>query len=111
MPAHGAVARALVAAPELCAESPEPGKMTTRQVLLVTGSGRGIGAATALLASRRGYAVRINYHSKADAAERLRARIAAEGGSAIAVQADVGVEAEVLRLFARIDAELGPLTA
>src|SRR5262245_11775777 len=82
-----------------------------QQVLLVTGSGRGIGAATALLASRRGYAVCINYRSDAAAAEALRARIVAEGGRAIAVQANVGVEADVLRLFAEIDRQLGPLTA
>jgi len=82
-----------------------------KQVMLVTGGGRGIGAATALLASRRGYAVCINYRSNAATAEALRARIVAEGGEAIAVQADVGVEAEVLRLFAAVDAALGPVTA
>lgn len=82
-----------------------------KQVILITGSGRGIGAATALLASRRGYAVCINYRSDAAAAEALRRRIVDEGGEAIAVQADVGVEAEVLRLFATIDAQLGAITA
>ena len=82
-----------------------------KQVMLVTGSGRGIGAATALMAGRRGYAVCVNYRSDAAAAERVRAQIVAEGGEAIAVRADVGVEADVLRLFASIDAELGPLTA
>ena len=82
-----------------------------KQVMLVTGGGRGIGAATALLASRRGYAVCINYRSNAQTAEALRARIVAEGGEAIAVQADVGVEAEVLRLYAAVDAALGPVTA
>lgn len=82
-----------------------------KQVILITGSSRGIGAATALLASRRGYAVCINYHSNAEAADKLRAQIVAEGGAAIAVQADVAVEADVLRLFSTIDEELGPLTA
>ncbi|RFP12450.1 SDR family oxidoreductase [Duganella sp. BJB488] len=82
-----------------------------KQVMVVTGGGRGIGAATALLASRRGYAVCINYLRDAQAAELLRAQILAEGGEAIAVQADVGVEADVLRLFATVDKELGPLTA
>jgi NAD(P)-dependent dehydrogenase (short-subunit alcohol dehydrogenase family) len=82
-----------------------------RQVVLITGSSRGIGAATALLASRRGYAVCINYRSDAAAAEKVLERIRAEGGEAIAVQADVSLEDDVLRLFATVDAELGPLTA
>jgi NAD(P)-dependent dehydrogenase (short-subunit alcohol dehydrogenase family) len=82
-----------------------------RQVVLITGSSRGIGAATALLASRRGYAVCINYRSDAAAAENVLEQIRAEGGEAIAVQADVSLEDDVLRLFATLDAELGPLTA
>lgn len=82
-----------------------------QEVILITGSGRGIGAATALLASRRGYAVCINYRSDARAAEALRQRILAEGGSAIAVRADVAVEADVQRLFATVDAQLGAITA
>jgi NAD(P)-dependent dehydrogenase (short-subunit alcohol dehydrogenase family) len=82
-----------------------------KQVVLVTGSSRGIGAATALLASRRGYAVCINYRSDAAAAENVLEQIRAEGGEAIAVQADVSLEDDVLRLFATLDAELGPLTA
>jgi NAD(P)-dependent dehydrogenase (short-subunit alcohol dehydrogenase family) len=82
-----------------------------KEVLLVTGSGRGIGAATALLASQRGYAVCINYRADAGAAEALRARIVAAGGAAIAVQADVAVETDVQRLFATIDTQLGPITA
>jgi len=73
----------------------------------VTGGGRGIGAATARLAAQRGYAVCVNY---------LQNRAAADGivralPKAIAVQADIGVEAEVVRLFETADRELGPLTA
>lgn len=82
-----------------------------KQVMVVTGSSRGIGAATALMASRRGYAVCINYVSNGDAAEQLRAQIAGEDGEAIVVQGDMSVEADVLRLFAAVDAQLGPVTA
>lgn len=80
-------------------------------VLLVTGGGRGIGAATARLAAQRGYAVAINYAHNAQAAEALVADIQAQGGQAIALQADVADEAQVLRLFAAVDAQLGPLRA
>nr|WP_315225141.1 SDR family oxidoreductase [uncultured Albidiferax sp.] len=80
-------------------------------VLLVTGGGRGIGAATARLAAQRGYAVAINYAHNAQAAEALVAEIRAQGGQAIALQADVADEAQVLRLFAAVDAQLGPLRA
>ena len=80
-------------------------------VLLVTGGGRGIGAATARLAAQRGYAVAINYAHNAQAAEALVAEIQAQGGQAIALQADVADEAQVLRLFAAVDAQLGPLRA
>ncbi|NRR33811.1 SDR family oxidoreductase [Oxalobacteraceae bacterium] len=82
-----------------------------KQVMVVTGSGRGIGAATALMASQRGYAVCINYRSDVGAAEALRERIVAAGGTAIAVRADVSDEADVLRLFTAVDAQLGPITA
>ncbi|MGV7210565.1 SDR family oxidoreductase [Oxalobacteraceae bacterium A2-2] len=82
-----------------------------KQVAIITGSGRGIGAAAALLAARRGYAVCINYHSDTAAAEALRARIVDQGGLAIAVQADVSQEADVLRLFTATEAALGPVTA
>jgi NAD(P)-dependent dehydrogenase (short-subunit alcohol dehydrogenase family) len=80
-------------------------------VLLVTGGGRGIGAATARLAAQRGYAVAVNYAHNADAAEALVAEIRSQGGQAIALQADVADEAQVLRLFAAVDAQLGPLRA
>ncbi|KAB8063020.1 SDR family oxidoreductase [Janthinobacterium violaceinigrum] len=82
-----------------------------KEVILITGGSRGIGAATALLAARQGYAVCVNYVRDVQAAEALCARIASEGGEAIAVQADVGVEADVQRLFGEVDARLGTLTA
>lgn len=81
------------------------------KVLLVTGAGRGIGAATALLAAERGYAVCVNYLRDRAAAERVVEAIRQRGGVALAVQADVAVEAEVVRLFRAVDRELGPLTA
>ncbi|MGJ7613423.1 MULTISPECIES: SDR family oxidoreductase [unclassified Variovorax] len=81
------------------------------QVLLITGGGRGIGAATALLAAKRGYAVAVNYASNSLAADEVVRTIRAGGGTAIAVQADVGDEAQVLAMFEKIDAKLGRLTA
>jgi len=80
-------------------------------VLLVTGGGRGIGAATALLAARRGYAVAVNYASNSLAADEVVRTIRAGGGTAMAVQADVGDEAQVLAMFEKIDARLGRLSA
>ncbi len=85
--------------------------MTTPPVLLVTGTARGIGAATARLAASRGYAVCLNYlrdHAAADAQVR---DIEAHGGRAIALQADISSEAEVVALFKQLDATLGPITA
>ena len=82
-----------------------------KEVILITGSSRGIGAATALLAARQGYAVCINYVRDAQAADVLCARIVADGGEAIAVQADASDEADVARLFVEVDARLGTLTA
>ena len=82
---------------------------STLPVLLVTGGGRGIGAATARLAAQRGYAVAVNYAHNAGAAEQLVAEIQAQGGQAMALQADIADEAQVLRLFATVDAQLGPL--
>ena len=77
--------------------------------LLVTGGSRGIGAATVRLAARRGDVVAFTYLSRVDAAEALVAEVQAGGGTALALQADVGLEADVLRVFAEIDARLGPL--
>ncbi len=81
------------------------------QVLLITGGGRGIGAATALLAAQRGYAVAVNYATNSLAADEVVRQIRAGGGRAIAVRADVADEAQVLTLFETIDAKLGRLTA
>ncbi|MFE2411838.1 SDR family oxidoreductase [Kitasatospora sp. NPDC059408] len=83
---------------------------TPPEVLLVTGAGRGIGAATALLAARRGHHVCVNYRADQASADAVVAAIRAEGGTAVAVRADVTRTAEVERLFATVDAELGPLT-
>lgn len=77
------------------------------KVLLVTGSSRGIGAATALLAGARGYAVCVNYRSSRAAAERVVAAIQGNGGVAIAVQADVSIESDVVRLFEECEQALG----
>ncbi len=83
----------------------------TNPVVLITGAGRGIGAAVARLAAERGYAVCVNYRSDRAAAEAVVGAIAAAGGTAIAVQADVSLEAEVLRLFSQVDARLGRISA
>ncbi len=80
-------------------------------VVLITGGARGIGAATARLAAAKGYAVVINYRSDSGAAARLVEEIEAAGGRALAVQADVAVEADVMRLFETVDRVLGPVTA
>ena len=80
-------------------------------VLLITGGGRGIGAATALFAARRGYAVAVNYASNSLAADEVVRTIREGGGTAIAVQADVGNEAQVIAMFEKVDAKLGRLTA
>lgn len=77
-------------------------------VVIVTGGSRGIGAATALLLGRRGYSVVVNYAGNAAAAQEVCDSITAEGGVALAVQADVSVEADIDALFAAADA-VGPL--
>jgi NAD(P)-dependent dehydrogenase (short-subunit alcohol dehydrogenase family) len=80
-------------------------------VLLVTGGSRGIGAATALLAAQAGYAVAVNYQSNSLAADEVVRSIRDSGGQAMALQADVSREDEVMAMFARVDAKWGPLSA
>ncbi|WP_155834055.1 SDR family oxidoreductase [Halotalea alkalilenta] len=80
-----------------------------RPVMLITGGSRGIGAATARLAASRGYAVAVNYRAEREAAERLVAEIESKGGVAWAIQADIGVEAEIEAMFAALDARFGRL--
>jgi NAD(P)-dependent dehydrogenase (short-subunit alcohol dehydrogenase family) len=80
------------------------------KVLVVTGGGRGIGAATALLAAQRGYAVAVNYLKNSEAAERVVEKIAKGGGKALAVAADVSVEEDVVAMFAETDRMLGRVT-
>ena len=81
------------------------------RILLVTGGASGIGAAVVDLAAAAGYAVAINYRSRADEAEAKAKAISAAGGRAIAVKADVGNPAEIEPMFAAVDARLGRLTA
>ena len=80
------------------------------RVLIVTGASRGIGAATARLAAARGYSVCVNYRRDEAAAAQVIDDITRSGGTAVAVQADVGAEGEVVRLFEAATAALGPLT-
>jgi NAD(P)-dependent dehydrogenase (short-subunit alcohol dehydrogenase family) len=81
------------------------------KVVLITGGSRGIGAATALLAARQGYAVAVNYQANSLAADEVVRQIRQQGGQAITVQADVAKEAQVLAMFEKIDAQFGRLSA
>jgi NAD(P)-dependent dehydrogenase (short-subunit alcohol dehydrogenase family) len=85
--------------------------MTAPQVLIVTGAGRGIGAAVARLAGMQHFAVAVNYARDAVAAQRVVDTIVAGGGRAVSIQADIAQEADIVRLFAEAEGELGPVTA
>ena len=82
-----------------------------KPVLLITGGSRGIGAATALLAAQRGYAVAVNYAANENAADDVVQQIRAGGGSAFSVQADVARQEQVMAMFKTIDTQVGRLTA
>jgi len=81
------------------------------KVIIVTGGGRGIGAATSRLAAQRGYAVCVNYARNQDAADQVVQQCREAGVEAIAVQGDVSVEDDVTRLFDTVDRALGPINA
>jgi NAD(P)-dependent dehydrogenase (short-subunit alcohol dehydrogenase family) len=81
------------------------------KVVLITGASRGIGAATARLAAARGYAVIVNFVRDRGAATQVVDQIAANGGTAAAIQADVASESDVSRMFAEVDERFGRLDA
>jgi NAD(P)-dependent dehydrogenase (short-subunit alcohol dehydrogenase family) len=80
------------------------------RILLITGAGRGIGAATARLAAARGYDVAVNYLRDEKAANDVVGAVKAAGRRAVAIQGDMAVEQDIARTFAAIDKELGHLT-
>jgi len=81
------------------------------KIVVITGGSRGIGAATARLAGAAGYTVCLTYRSNQAAAESVVRAITEAGGTALAVAVDVSREADVLRLFEQVDAQLGRVTA
>lgn len=85
-------------------------KSEAKTTVLVTGGSRGIGAAVVRQLAAQGRAVAVNYTRDAAAAEALVAQVRAGGGTALAIQADVADPAQVAAMFARIDAELPPLS-
>ena len=80
------------------------------RIVLITGGSRGIGAATAVRAAHAGWDVAINYTRDEAAAQRVAQAVRDAGRRALVVQADVAEEADVLRLFAEVDAQLGTLS-
>ncbi|GGI20624.1 MAG: SDR family oxidoreductase [Oxalicibacterium faecigallinarum] len=82
-----------------------------KKVMLITGGSRGIGAAIAELAAADGYVVCFSYKSNRTAADSVVRKIEQAGGQALALQADVAVETDILRMFHEVDQTFGPLTA
>jgi len=82
---------------------PDSSVALKKRVALITGGGRGIGAATARLANKKGWSICINYQSRNDSAEKLVDEINESGGSAISVKADISKEADVISLFNTVD--------
>ncbi len=82
-----------------------------KKTILITGGSQGIGKATAILAAQKGYCVIINYAQNAAAAKETVSMILKNGGQALAIQADISKEEDVLRMFEKIDKEYGYLDA
>lgn len=85
--------------------------MNQPPVIIVTGASRGIGAATAKLAAAQGYSVCVNYRDGRDAAEQVVRDITSDGGRAVAIQADISSQPEVVALFQQVDGSLGQVSA
>lgn len=81
------------------------------KVIVITGGSRGIGAATAYLAAERGYAVGVNYRHNHGAANAVVEKIRQQGGRAVAIAADIAIEADIITLFETVDKQLGTVTA
>ena len=79
------------------------------ETVLITGGSRGIGRATALLAAERGWSVAINYRNDARAAAETAAEVQRRGARATTIQGDVSLESDVIAMFAKAQADLGPL--
>jgi NAD(P)-dependent dehydrogenase (short-subunit alcohol dehydrogenase family) len=79
--------------------------------IIVTGGSRGIGAAVSRLAAACGYSVAVNYISDQSSAHSLVSEIQRKGGQATAIQADIGIEREIQRLFESAEKTLGRLSA
>lgn len=110
--------RAAKRADEASAAPREPCLLTTFMnstdnlgTLLVTGASRGIGAAIAALAGERGYAVAVNFATSFTQAAQVVDGIVAGGGRAVAIQADVSDETQIVRMFETAERELGPIAA
>jgi NAD(P)-dependent dehydrogenase (short-subunit alcohol dehydrogenase family) len=85
-------------------------QQASQGALIVTGAGRGIGAAVAKLAGERGFRVAVNYARNAQAAADVARHIVSSGGRATVIQADISREEEIVRLFEYAEGELGPIT-
>ena len=79
------------------------------RTVVITGASRGIGAATAMLAGKSGYAVVVNYLSNKEGAEVVANEIERQGSKAYVVQADISKPNEIKQLFDWVDREVGPI--